>query len=433
MSGNKHNDDAIERLFREKAGEYDIPYREEDWLKLEKKLDVQDTQIMYRRRVRWIAAASLLLISLMGYFTYENHIRINELRQQLDGEAIVETGEERMMDDFLPERIQTPAIDDELAEITRDQSASDELTSVEPPAGIMEKLPYEQVSSAERDGIVPAIEQSGRARERVDETIAMVQPEYELPIDGDEGLRPVRGGEGLTGGTPSAALLTKVAQDGSNSPSTAPRHDQTIDRTPSSRLTLGMVMSPDLTTVGAITDFFDPGYKLGLSVEYKLTSRMAISTGLVSSLVRYKAGGQYYDSPDFYNQSGAAGGTPDELTGECLLIDIPVTLSYQFLKFDRSRLFATAGVSSYIMLNEKYEFKYYNGYGNSGTEQYWSDRTGTRHWLSNAGISIGYERDIHPDWSVRVEPFVRVPIREVGWANVRLYSMGSFFSINYRL
>ncbi|MGK7369341.1 MAG: hypothetical protein ACNS64_03935 [Candidatus Halalkalibacterium sp. M3_1C_030] len=43
----KHSDkadDAIEELFRKKVQEYEIDYREEDWLKLNKRLDLLDQQ-----------------------------------------------------------------------------------------------------------------------------------------------------------------------------------------------------------------------------------------------------------------------------------------------------------------------------------------------------------------------------------------------------
>jgi hypothetical protein len=37
---NNKADDAIEELFRKKVQEYEIDYREEDWLKLNKRLDL---------------------------------------------------------------------------------------------------------------------------------------------------------------------------------------------------------------------------------------------------------------------------------------------------------------------------------------------------------------------------------------------------------
>ncbi len=83
------------------------------------------------------------------------------------------------------------------------------------------------------------------------------------------------------------------------------------------------------------------------------------------------------------------------------------------------------------MLNEDYQFKY-NSYA-SGQQQSWQERTGTRQWMSNAVFSLGYEMDLRKNISLRVEPFIKVPMREVGWGKVKLYSMGSFISVNYNI
>jgi hypothetical protein len=84
------------------------------------------------------------------------------------------------------------------------------------------------------------------------------------------------------------------------------------------------------------------------------------------------------------------------------------------------------------MLNEEYRFDY--GYGNSSKRaQKWSARTGTRHLMSNASLSLGYEFDIRRKWSLRAEPYLKVPLQKVGWGNVRLYSTGITFSLNYDL
>ncbi|MEX2601523.1 MAG: hypothetical protein WD355_07750, partial [Balneolaceae bacterium] len=112
------------------------------------------------------------------------------------------------------------------------------------------------------------------------------------------------------------------------------------------------------------------------------------------------------------------------------LLDIPLTAKVDLIQSRQSRFYATAGLSTYIMLNEEYRFRYEDGM--TGPDS-WQDRTGTGHWMSNAGFSIGYEYDLMPDWSIRVEPFIKVPLSEVGWGQVKLYSMGSFVSLNYRL
>ena len=82
------------------------------------------------------------------------------------------------------------------------------------------------------------------------------------------------------------------------------------------------------------------------------------------------------------------------------------------------------------MLKENYKFNYYRN--DDGLDESWSGPTGTVHLLSNAGFSVGYELDLHHNWSLSAEPFLKLPLRTVGRADAGLYSLGSFVSLNYR-
>src|SRR5699024_7869894 len=175
-----------------------------------------------------------------------------------------------------------------------------------------------------------------------------------------------------------------------------------------------------------LSNFYTPGHKLGATVEYSFSRNFAISVGVIYSNVQYKAPGSKYDALYGFWTNGIV---PQSTTGECALIDIPIQLKYNFWHFDRSRFYATAGFSSYIMLNEAYYFDYARQ-NETGLVQSWEERTGTRHWMSNASFSIGYEFDIKPTLSLRVAPFLRLPLRDIGWAHVRLYSVGSMVSLN---
>lgn len=199
------------------------------------------------------------------------------------------------------------------------------------------------------------------------------------------------------------------------------------ERDVQNQFSIGFAAGPDMSSVGAFNSSQEPGYKIGVMLEYNISSNLSVSTGAVHSMVRYSTRSQSYNPPTYWTQGVA----PDEMIGECLLIDIPIIMKYNFLNLKNSRFFASAGLSSYIMLNEEYHFKY-DGY-NSELNQYWSSRTGTRHWMSNASFSLGYELDLHPNWSLRAEPFIKTPLREVGWSNVKLFSAGSLVSLNYRL
>ncbi|MDX1592476.1 MAG: hypothetical protein R3283_10955, partial [Balneolaceae bacterium] len=195
----------------------------------------------------------------------------------------------------------------------------------------------------------------------------------------------------------------------------------------SSRLTVAIALSPDVTGAGTVSGFRDPGYKAGAFLEYALTKRLSVSVGIVQTEVNYKAPSSEYDPP-YYWQPGTS---PSEIIATCLMLDLPLTFKYNLFQFERSRIYSSATLSSYYMQNEEYQFRY-SGATQGGPDGY--NETGNKaYWFSNAGVSIGYEFDLNQTWSLRAEPFLRLPLREVGWGNARLYSMGTFISLNYRI
>lgn len=409
MAGKKHNEDSLEQFFRKKAGEYDISYRDEDWMKLEKKLDLREVQLIYRRRLSLVVAAAILLISMLGYFSYFNHSRINELARQLDEETTP----------AMPET-ELPAIGDETPEVSDPPIDHDDLnrrTEPESPA-TLDPLPRPALVDAEKS--VPD-DHSSLVTSREDHHLSVSDWEAnEIKSQLEEHIFD-------SAVTPARESFWDVPDVEEKPEEEAIATADAIETRPSSRFSVGFAMSPDLTSAEAFSGFQDTGYKLGITIEYKLTSNLAVSSGVIPSWVRYSARGTSYNPPSYFND----GLMPDDMTGRCMILDIPITLKYDFLQFDQSRFFATASLSSYIMLDEEYNFTYENEYGNLAES--FSDQTGTRHWFSNAGLSVGYEFDFHQNWSLRAEPFVRLPLREVGWTNVQLYSMGSFLSVNYRL
>ncbi|TVR32091.1 MAG: hypothetical protein EA390_05585 [Balneolaceae bacterium] len=413
MADSKNHNDSLERLFRKKAEDYDISYREEDWNKLEPALDLRDAQLSYKRRVRLIAAASFLIISLLGYFTYENHNRLNQISEHLTDEPAAdpkppEIGEFPSTDSHSEES--TDIIEDPIADTQTDRIESDDVAPVDP-------YQLEAASLAHIDEITETHDV-----ERFDIVNRDLDAFIDLNIDRES--------------TFFASAIERFAHQSegiyspvSKSQTATPSQDfesRKVDRS-SSRFSFGLVTAPDLSTVNSVSNFSNPGYKFGLTVEYSLSSNFSVSTGILQTMVRYSAQSNQYN-PSVYWPGGI---TPNEMIGECLLFDIPITLKYNFLTFNRSRFFATAGVSSYIMQNEEYYFSYNEEI--PGQIESWSGQTGTSHWMSNAGFSIGYEFDIHSNWSLRVEPFMKVPLKEVGWGGVKLYSVGSFVSLNFRL
>jgi hypothetical protein len=419
MSEENNHNDSLERFFRKKADDFDIPFREEDWMKLEKQLDIRDMKRSYRRKIAWITAAAILIISMLGYFTYENHHRLNEFADMMAREDAPQTEQPEVIS---PDALWlTESDEDQESDAVSDPEAEqspvitqDELT----------RLLTEREEQFPRDRRLQEAVQVGHKEFVADLLLPMLPDDVQKTVESKmQTLFTIRDKTEPYGDFFLTDTYAKESADGLYP------FDELAEAAIEpeySRFALGFAVSPDLSTAGRLSDFYDPGYKIGVTGEYRISSNFSVSGGLIASNVRYLAGSGEYNPPGYWNE----GVLPDETTAVCLILDIPLNLKYNVYNFERSRIFATAGLSSYIMLNEDYRFRYDEaGYG---LEESISIRNGTHHLFSNAGFSVGYELDLHPNWSVRAEPFIRLPVRGVGWGDVNLYSMGSFISLNYR-
>jgi hypothetical protein len=412
---NNHND-SLERFFRKKADDFDIPFQEEDWMKLEKQLDIRDLKRAYRNKVRWIAAAAILIISLLGYFTYENHNRLNQIADLMDREEIPEMEvvqpDENLFTEEMEEDIATADSELDLPEPESDPAVSPDNLAALPEETVKEVTAVTEYRGEDRMMRKPLI--AGHYR--------LFDPEY--------GVRVIEGryAEFLktkADGLPPEDVLPEESAASRLYANADPKGNDVLPKY--SRFSLSLAASPDVSSAGLISDMNNPGYKIGIMGEYRLSENVSVTSGLIASNVRYVVAGTDYSPPEYWN----SGIVPDETRAVCFILDVPLNVKYNVFNFESSRLFATAGLSSYIMLNEDYRFRY--DQAAYGAERSVNVRNGSTHWLSNAGFSIGYELDVHPDWSLRAEPFIKVPLRGVGWGDVNLYSAGSFISINYRL
>ncbi|GAA5522842.1 porin family protein [Aliifodinibius salicampi] len=418
MSTNKHNpEDPIEEFFQKKVQEFDISYREKDWMKLEKKLDMAARKRSLEKKRRWLIAASLLLFALLGYFTYQNYVSIDEINEQLSEQTEQQQDQPEQSEELetLPD-ITSPEADDNLES---DQNISGEMA--------------DESSNGDVEDNRQNIAGTRQAEQAQQEYLVSNQMSRGLNVN--EVYCPECNLSSLGKKVYPKVFATVESEEGNerteNQSITSDHSENGEGMIASSRFALGFVASPDFSTVGSLSNFSDMGYKIGVAVEYRLTKNLSVSGGVIQSDVRYTAQGGDYNPNQGYGSYGNPGVLPDETFARCLILDIPINVKYNFLNFEHSRLYASTGIASYIMLNEEYDFRYdQNG---EGLPQSWNKRTGTGHLMSNVGFSIGLEYDIHPRWSLRAEPYVRVPLKGVGEGNVKLYSIGSFVSLNFQL
>ncbi|MBO2010543.1 hypothetical protein [Hymenobacter negativus] len=191
------------------------------------------------------------------------------------------------------------------------------------------------------------------------------------------------------------------------------------------RFYIGLVAAPDLTTVKFV-DVERPKLNIGVVLEYRLTNRLRVSTGLLRANKQYVARREDYDWGAYPK---AATRNFTWVDGACTVLDVPLNLRYDAVVRPQARLFGSVGLSSFFMQRERYMYDYteYN------TPYVW-DRTyvnENQHLFSVLNLSFGYEHRLGTHWSLQAEPYLKVPLAGVGVGKVQLTSGGVFFGAKY--
>ncbi|GLU50794.1 hypothetical protein Dfri01_02550 [Dyadobacter frigoris] len=183
--------------------------------------------------------------------------------------------------------------------------------------------------------------------------------------------------------------------------------------------------SPDISSVG-LKNFSKPGTAVSLLIEYSIFQKLYIQTGVIRSSKVYNAKAGEYEWPDSWKDQKVL---PTSVDGVCKIIEIPLNVRYDISQNARSRWFAGAGTSSYYMQNEKYEYNYPpKTYGKKW--EYFEVSTGW-YLFSHINASAGYEYRFSKKLSLLAEPYVRIPVKKVGYGKVDLLTTGVWFSIRY--
>jgi len=166
--------------------------------------------------------------------------------------------------------------------------------------------------------------------------------------------------------------------------------------------------------------------KYGVGMGYQLTKRLSLQTGLYQGKKKYIAG-----PADYTAKPGSYFGTVDikKIDASCVVVDIPITLRYNFLTGPGVQYFATAGISSLIMKEEVYDY-YYLRYNipYQSTRKY----NGNNHLLSVVNLSAGIEKKLSGTLSLLAEPAISIPIKGVGEGAVKLHGAALQLGLKYQ-
>jgi hypothetical protein len=165
--------------------------------------------------------------------------------------------------------------------------------------------------------------------------------------------------------------------------------------------------------------------RYGVGAGYQLSKKISIQTGFYAGHKKYIAGpGSYHPKEGSFLDSVDI----TKVNANCLVFEIPITIRYNFLQKPTVNYYITAGVSSFIMKKEDYNYYYlWNNYPTTDAYSY----TGNKNLFSILSFSAGIEKKLSTQLSLQAEPSINIPIAGVGEGSVKLYSAGIQVGIKY--
>ena len=106
-------------------------------------------------------------------------------------------------------------------------------------------------------------------------------------------------------------------------------------------------------------------------------------------------------------------------------------LSYNFTHSNEHSIFGTAGISSYFMKRETYNYisKFPSGQTTNKQVTY---NNKNKHYFSVLTLSGGYQRNLGKSVSIAAEPYVKIPVDGIGFGKMQLNSAGILFSLQVK-
>ena len=176
-----------------------------------------------------------------------------------------------------------------------------------------------------------------------------------------------------------------------------------------------------------------PGSTIGLTADYQFAHHWHVGSGLLLSRKNYAAAPQDFHPPkNFYSQNNMTqNGSPNVnfIKGSFSMLEVPLNLRYDFSVTGNTLFFASAGLSSYLMTSENCNY-YYQWFNQPRIKNMQYDNH-PDYLFSALDLSVGVEMGVSNTLSVLVAPYVKVPVRNVGFGQVELSSVGINFVLEF--
>ena len=187
---------------------------------------------------------------------------------------------------------------------------------------------------------------------------------------------------------------------------------------------LTVLAAPDINGVGSFQQS-KVGTNIGLQFSADVLKKLTITTGAIYSVKPYITGFENYHTPYQFQSN------PTNVTADCRMLDIPINVGYQVFNKHQNKLSIGTGLSSYIMLHESYKFNYASPYI-TGPSSYTVPNS-NKYFFGVLNLNATYQRQLNQKVGLTIQPYVKLPLTNIGYSQVRLQTTGVAIGLSWNL
>jgi len=218
----------------------------------------------------------------------------------------------------------------------------------------------------------------------------------------------------------------KVAEPANNQKNTAAEKKKT-KQSIAGNFGLSFSAGPDISYV----ELNKPGkvtLSYGVGLSYTFIKKLTLQTGFYVSKKLYSADSANYKAPGGF--WSAYPNMDNNVDANCKVYEVPVNLLYNFGSKKKHNWFAGAGLSTLFMKSETYDYSY-SYFGQVYPKSY-SIQNENQHNFSVLTLTGGYQYNISPRISVSAQPYVKLPLKGIGFGKVQLKGSGAMLNITVK-
>jgi hypothetical protein len=163
------------------------------------------------------------------------------------------------------------------------------------------------------------------------------------------------------------------------------------------------------------------GLNIGLLAGYSFGKNLSLETGVLFSKKHYMTSGDNF-SMKVVGSSMPSSMKIMQVDGYSRVIEIPVSVHYNFAKSRNGNFFGTTGLSSYLLTNENNQ---YHTLTNGAAQMMYGNYNKNKSYVaSSIDVGLGYLQNFGKKSSIRFQPYLQIPVKGIGVGDLHVMGTG---------